>query len=203
MAQALLARRLAAVGQPARVCSAGTLGFQGTLGSRGTLCSGGALRSGDVLGEGQAPLPEVVTAMAGHGLDVSAHRSRRVTPADLCRADLILTMTRENLRHAVVMAPAAWPRAFTLRELVRRGATIGLRRPGETLPDWLARAHDGRRRPALLGDCAGDDVADPVGRPRSCYAETAAILSRLVDELAGLCWTAAGAGNACGPGSRP
>jgi protein-tyrosine phosphatase len=178
MAQALLARRLAALGHPATVCSAGTLA------------------------EGQPPHPEVVAAMADHGLDVSAHRSRRVTPADLDRADLTLTMARENLRHAVVMAPGAWPRAFTLRELVRRGRAIGPRRPGEALEDWLTRVHDGRRRAALLGDCGGDDVADPIGRPPHCYAETARILSGLVDELAGLCWTVAGAGAGAGAVSR-
>jgi protein-tyrosine phosphatase len=178
MARALLARRLAALGQPAAVRSAG------------------------LLGEGEPPPPEVVTAMARHGLDVSAHRSRRVTPADLHRADLTLTMTRENLRQVVVLAPAAWPRAFTLRELVRRGAAIGPRRPGEALADWLARAADGRRRAALLGDCADDDVADPMGRPRSCYAETAVILSGLVAELACLCWTPARAGNDSGAVSR-
>lgn len=179
MAQALLARRLVALGRSATV------------------------RSGGMLSEGEPPHPEVVAAMAAHGLDVSAHRSHRVTPADLDRADLTLAMGRENLRYAVVMAPAAWPRAFTLRELVRRGAAIGPRRPGEALADWLARAHDGRRRAALLGDYAGDDVADPIGRPRSCYAETAAILSGLVDELADLCWTAAGAENASGAVGRP
>ena len=48
------------------------------------------------------------------------------------------------MRHAVVTAPAAWPRPFTLRELVRRGAVIGPQPPGESLAGWLARAHDGR-----------------------------------------------------------
>jgi protein-tyrosine phosphatase len=179
MAQALLARRLATLGRPATV------------------------RSGGMLSEGEPPRPEVVAAMAARGLDVSAHRSHRVSPADLDRADLTLAMTRGNLRHAVVLAPAAWPRAFTLRELVRRGAAIGPRRPGEALADWLARAHDGRRRATLLGDCANDDVADPIGRPRSCYTETAAILSGLIDELADLCWTAAGSEPGPGAVSRP
>jgi protein-tyrosine phosphatase len=149
---------------------------------------GATVRSGGMLGDGAPPPPEVITAMACFGLDVSAHRSRTVTTEDLERADLTLAMARENLRHAVVTAPAIWPRAFTLRELVRRGGAIGARSAGESLAGWLARAHDGRERAALLGDGAQDDVADPMGGPQRGYTETAAVLSELVDRLAGLCW---------------
>jgi protein-tyrosine-phosphatase len=111
-----------------------------------------------------------------------------VTAEDLERAELTLAMARENLRHAVVTAPAIWPRAFTLKELVRRGEAVGPRAPGESLAGWLARAHDGRERTALLGDSAADDVADPTGGPLGGYADTAAMLSGLLDQLVGLCW---------------
>ena len=148
------------------------------------------VRSGGMLGEGEPPRPEAITAMAGYGLDITAHRSRRVTADDLERADLTLAMARENLRFAVVTAPVIWPRAFTLRELVRRGQAIGRRLPGESLAGWLARAHAGRDRTALLGDSSDDDVADPTGGPQRGYTETAAILSGLADQLARLCWGA-------------
>jgi protein-tyrosine phosphatase len=164
MAEALLTSRLAALGSDVTVGSAG------------------------MLGDGEPPYPEAITVMAGYGLDIAAHRSRRVTAEDLEAADLTLAMARENLRHAVVTAPAIWPRAFTLRELVRRGGAVGYRAGAEGLAEWLARAHDGRERTALLGVSAADDVADPAGGPQRGYAETAAILSDLVDELAGLCW---------------
>jgi protein-tyrosine phosphatase len=166
MAEALLANRLAALGSAATV------------------------RSGGMLGEGEPPRPEVITVMAGYGLDIAAHRSRRVTVDDLGAADLTLAMARENLRHAVVTAPAVWPRAFTLKELVRRGGAVGPRKAREDLASWLARVHDGRERPALLGDSPSDDVADPAGGPQAGYAEAAAILSELLDQLVGLCWPA-------------
>jgi protein-tyrosine phosphatase len=146
------------------------------------------VRSGGMLGGGEEPRPEAVTAMAGYGLDVSSHRSRRVTADDLERADLTLAMARGNLRYAVVAAPGIWPRAFTIKELVRRGEAIGRRPTGESLAGWLARAHDGRDRTALLGDSEDDDVADPAGGPLRGYTETAAILSVLLDRLIGLCW---------------
>lgn len=167
MAQALLARELAARGEPAAVRSAGTLS------------------------SGAPPPAEVVAVMASCGLDVRGHRSHLVSGDDLARADLIVAMAREHLRHAAVTDPAAWPRAFTLRELVRRGGETGPRRPGETLAGWLDRAHAGRSRMALLGDSQDDDIADPMGGAAGEYAQTAAELQALTGRLAELGWGAA------------
>lgn len=169
MAGALLTRSLPARSVPVAVRTAGVL-------------DEGLLR------EGESPLPEAVAALAGYGLDISGHRSRRVTTADLSEADLVLGMTRAHVRHAVVIAPESWPRAFTLKELLRRGEVTGPRRPGEPLADWLARVHEGRERAALLGDSPADDVADPMGGPPQAYADTAALLDELMGRLAGLCW---------------
>ena len=123
--------------------------------------------------------------MASYGLEISGHRSHRVTVADLNGADLVLGMAREHVRHAVVTAPDTWPRAFTLKELVRRGDENGPAKPGEPLADWLARVHEGRKRAALLGDSANDDVADPMGGPAQAYADTAALLDDLMGRLVG------------------
>ena len=138
MAEALLARRLAALG------------------------SAVAVRSGGMLGDGEPPRPEAISVMAGYGLDIGAHRSRRVTAEDLEAADLTLAMARENLRHAVVTAPAVWPRAFTLRELVRRGGVVGPRAAGERgparcgcQPDGAAPRSRRRRTPASIRGRAG------------------------------------------------
>lgn len=149
--------------------------------------SAGLLDEG-LLQEGAAPPPEAVSALAGYGLDISGHRSHRVTAADLRGADLVLGMSRAHVRHAVVVAPEIWPRAFTLKELLRRGLETGPRRPGEPVADWLARAHHGRERVALLGDSPADDVADPMGGPPQAYVNTAALLNELMGRLAGLCW---------------
>jgi protein-tyrosine phosphatase len=168
MAAALLTRRLAALGVAVPVHSAG------------------------VLRQGDPPHPQVISVMAGYGIAISAHRSRVARAADLDRAGLVLAMARENLRHAVLTEPGAWPRAFTLKELVRRGEQIGPRPPGEPFSGWLSRAHAGRDRIALLGDSAEDDVADPAGGPLRAYEDTARLLDRLVTNLAELGWAHAG-----------
>ena len=100
MAQALLSARLAALGVELPVASAG------------------------LLGGGRPPPPEVVSVMAARGIDVTGHRSRIVTADDLAAADLILGLAREHVRHAAVLRPEAWPRAFTLREYQATADTL-------------------------------------------------------------------------------
>jgi protein-tyrosine phosphatase len=169
MAQALLARRLTGRGIAGSVHSAGILG----AGLRGA---------------GQRPPPEAISAMAAYGLSTGSHRSRQVTTADLVYADVVLGMARMHVRQAVVTLPEVWPRAFTLKEIVWRGEAIGARPAGEPLSRWLHRAHDARDRRSLLGDYLDDDVADPIGGPPQAYADTAALLDRLVTRLVTLCW---------------
>ena len=168
MAAALLARRMSGLGVAARVRSAGML------------------RGGD------PPLPEVILVMARYGIDITGHRSRVACAADLARASLVLAMARDHLRYAVVTEPGVWPRAFTLRELIRRGERVGPRRPGEPFSGWLSRAHEGRERVALLGDSADDDVPDPAGGPLNAYADVAGLLDRSLTRLAELGWAQAG-----------
>jgi protein-tyrosine phosphatase len=168
MAAALLARRLATFGVTV------------------------PLRSAGMIGSGDPPHPEVLLVMASYGIEIAPHRSRIVRAADLASASLVLTMTRDHLRHAAITEPAAWPRAFTLKELIRRGERIGPRPPGEPFSGWLSRAHEGRARTSLLGDSPDDDVTDPAGGPLRAYADTADLLDRLVARLAELGWAHAG-----------
>lgn len=164
MTEPLLSARLAALGAPVPVHSAGISGISAP------------------------PPPEAVAALAARGHDISGHRGRTVQPGDLAAAELILGMTREHVRHVVVLAPAAWPRTFTLRELVRRGQQAGPRMPGEPLARWLDRAGHGRDHRDLLGSSAEDDIADPYGGPAQQYELTAALLDQLTRELADLGW---------------
>ncbi len=167
MAEGLLRRRLEKLHPDVRVSSAGEM-------AGGVPAARGSLR-----------------AMASRGIDLSGHRSRRFTPEHLGAADLVLGMARRHVREAVLACPDAWPRTFTLKELVRRGRATGPRRPGQSFDEWLRRVHLGRRTTDLLGDDAADDVADPIGGPDHRYAVTADELEELIDELVGLAFAPA------------
>lgn len=55
-------------------------------------------------------------ALAGRGLDLSAHRSRRIMTEYLDAADVVLTMTAGQKRAVAALAPKAAGKVFTLAE---------------------------------------------------------------------------------------
>jgi protein-tyrosine-phosphatase len=149
--------------------------------------------SAGLLSGGQLASAPGIETLASRGIDLVGHRSRRITVELLTGSDLIVGMAREHVREAATSPVAAggrdlWPRCFTLKELVRRGDTVGPRKDGEALADWLARVHAGRSTESLLGHSPDDDVADPIGQSAEVYARTADELSGLVDRLVELVW---------------
>jgi protein-tyrosine phosphatase len=160
MAEGLLSNRLETLGLPTRVHSAG-------------------LHAG-----GSPAAPEAVAVLAARGIDISAHRSRRLSAPLVNEADLVLGLAREHVRQAVLAEPEAWPRSFTLKEMVRRGERVGPWARGQSLEEWLAKVGADRIHSDMLGESSSDDVADPIGGPTSAYEATVAELSELTDSLA-------------------
>jgi glycine hydroxymethyltransferase len=159
MAEALLRRRLDEAGVSAGVSSAGLLGHD-------VPASDGAVR-----------------VLAARGIDLAAHRSRRLSPELVAGADLVVGMAQNHVREAVLAVPDSMGRAFTLKELVRRGEAVGPRGGGETLADWLGRVGAGRRHADLLGDDPADAVADPIGLPDKAYRAAAEEIDELLRRL--------------------
>jgi len=166
MAEALLRRRLerAGLGQEVKVRSAG------------------------VLDTGRPASWQALDALAPRGLSLEAHRSHRLTPQRLAATDLILGMAREHVRASVVAVPEAWPRTYTLKELVRRGEAVGPRPGPQPLEEWLDRVGAGRRRGELAGDSPDDDIADPVGSDPEVFEALAEELDDLLAGLVRLVW---------------
>jgi protein-tyrosine phosphatase len=165
MAEALLRFRLTAREVPGvRVHSAG-------------LMKGGAKATQDT-----------IATLADRGVDASRHTSRQITLEMLGAADLVVAMARGHVREAVLQVPDLWPRAFTLKELVRRGEAAGPRMADQPLDEWLAKVHAGRTPQQLVGTSADDDVADPIGRNAAFYRKTVEEIDDLVRRMATLIW---------------
>ena len=164
MAEALLRNRLEATGVDAHVHSAG------------------------LLRDDRSASADGVAVMAARGIDTSTHRSRRISADMVAAADLVIGMAREHVREAIVLVPEAWSKTYTLKELVRRGTDVGVRTPDQPIDEWLAKVNAGRTRTELIGASTVDDVADPIGQPRSAYERTAAELTDLVDRMVDLVW---------------
>lgn len=157
MAEAMLRQRLDERGAAAEVTSAG------------------------FVTEDRPASPPAVELLAGRGMDLAAHRSRRVTAADLDGPDLILCMERMHVREVAVLDRDAFERTFTLPDLARRAQARGPRREGEGVRDWLRRIGSDRRPGQMLGVAPEDEVADPYGRPAAAYRRTAETLDELLD----------------------
>jgi protein-tyrosine-phosphatase len=158
MAEGILRARANAAGLDIRVLSAGSM-------------------------EGGAPATDhAIGVCADRGIDISAHVSRRLERSMIDQADLVIAMTREHLREAVVASPPGFAKTFTLRDLVRR---INVD-PHASLEEL----HAGRRIDDYIRPDKDDDVADPVGRPRPVYEATAleldGLLARVVNWLPNL-----------------
>ncbi len=124
-----------------------------------------------------------VTAMSRRGIDISAHRSRRLAAGLITSADLIVGMELQHVREVAVLDRAAFDRAFTLPELARTAERLGPRRSDETVESWIRRASEGRRPSDMLGTRPDDEVADPIGRSAREYEATARQLEALVDTV--------------------
>jgi protein-tyrosine phosphatase len=171
MAEGFLRRSLASRGAtPIDLTSAGTHGW-----------------------DGSGATPESVEAAAERGADISAHQARRLDTDLLESADLVLAMSAEHRDAATALAPAAAPRAFTLKELVR--LLEALPRDdwggGDPAPVLLGRveAAEALRRSGFTGSPLDVDIVDPLGLGLESYRAVAWEVdewcSRLVDGLFG------------------
>ena len=107
--------------------------------------------------------PPTVYAAQRIGLDLAHHRSTPLAADEVSGADLVLGLERRHVQEVVLHDRGAFPKTFTLKELVRRGSAVGHRQPDQTISDWLAHLHEGRRPMDLVGTSADDDVTDPTG----------------------------------------
>lgn len=105
-------------------------------------------------------------------------------------SDLVLGATADHRAAVVQRCPAALPVAFGLREFARLAAAVD---PAELPAQPVPRAHAlvelARLRRGLVPPAAdGDDVPDPMGRPRAAHAAAArlthAALTTVVEAVA-------------------
>ena len=122
---------------------------------------------------------------------------------DVTEAKLIIGMTRQHAREAVLLDPPAFSRTYVLRDFVRRGTEVGRRSARLALADWLTELHGARRHMDLVGEQTEDDIADPIGGPAAGFRAMLDEVSGLVDRLYTLTWGASiGSGAATGPDSQ-
>ena len=126
--------------------------------------------------------PPTVEAARKIGIDLSRHTSAPLDPRAVADADLVIGLERRHVQEIVLHDPSAFPKTYTLKELVRRGTERGGRATDQSVAEWLAVMHQGRRPSDLLGMSDDDDVADPTGSNATDHRTTAEELDALAGE---------------------
>ena len=165
MMAALLAEHLAAEGVAATVTSAGTTGAD------------------------EPPTDPTVRMLAARGVDVRAHRSRRVASALAGDVDLVVTAEPDHVIGIAGAAPDAFARTFTLPELVALGERVGSRM-GRPIAEWLAALAAERPDQLAFLDAADAGtvgaIADPTRQPPRAWDTALATIDDLTRRLARL-----------------
>jgi protein-tyrosine phosphatase len=113
-----------------------------------------------------------------HGSHADGFVARQLRSAMIERSDLVLGATPRHRSAVVARCPAALPITFSLREFARLVAAVD---PGQLPGHPVARAHAlvelARLQRGLVPvGPDGDDVPDPMGRPRSAHHDVAELI---------------------------
>ena len=145
-----------------------------TAGPPGGMASEGRVRAASAGTHGfvDRPMDPAMTAeLAARGIDAAAFRSRRLTPALVAAADLVLTMEAAHRAFVLTDEPRWIGKVFTLGQFARLADSV----PAASGRSLLDLAAERRIRPR-----PEDDVADAFGLGPAASARAAAdIESRL------------------------
>ena len=131
---------------------------------------------------GQPAHEYAIAAMAERGLDLSAHRSRRLSEYLVDETDLIVVMTRNQGWAVGARNETKAAATFLPAELSRLADQVGNRNSADAR-EWVGRLHTRRNTQAntkFIGRAA-DEIPDPIGESLPYFR---AIADRLERELA-------------------
>lgn len=131
---------------------------------------------------GQPAHEYAIAAMAERGLDLSAHRSRRLSEYLVDESDLIVVMTRNHGWAVEARSEAKAAATFLPAELSRLADHVGDRN-GADAQSWVAQLHtqrDTQTKARFIGRAA-DEIPDPIGESLPYFR---VIADRLERELA-------------------
>ena len=114
------------------------------------------LSAGIMMLGGLSATDEVKGLLAGEGIDVSAHRSQRVTSTMIKKSDIILVMEELHEKRILQLAPEAKNRLFLLKEFAR------------------------------ISDNNNLDIADPIGRPYEFYAQAFVTIKEAIERISNI-----------------
>lgn len=129
--------------------------------------------------EGLPATPAAVLAAAAYGADISGHRSRALSAAEVDAADLVVVMTSVHRAEVEALAPAQASKVVLLKELGGLAPPAG---PDGGPAVRLAALRAAPRPPARRAL----DLDDPMGLPFPAYERAAREIAAGIEALADL-----------------
>jgi tRNA threonylcarbamoyl adenosine modification protein (Sua5/YciO/YrdC/YwlC family) len=129
--------------------------------------------AGIMMLEGLGATEETKEALRKEGIDVSSHRSQRVTKDMLRKSDIILVMENLHEKRILEIDPEVNSRLFLLKEFansVRSKHFINL----EKIPNGTKISNNNL------------DIADPIGKPIEFYENTLATIKQAVERISNI-----------------
>jgi protein-tyrosine-phosphatase len=102
--------------------------------------------------------PVTVTVGSEFGLNLSSHQSQPLTADVIDSADVMVVAEMDHLLALIDKRPQAFAKTFLLLELA---SVATPRLPGESLPAWVARHHEGRTPSAVMKSATAFGLSDP------------------------------------------
>jgi protein-tyrosine phosphatase len=137
--------------------------------------------AGTIAMEGTPAKPEAVAAARDRGVDIAAHRARRLTDPMIADADLLICMATEHREEIEERVAGAAGLTFTLKELTR---LLELDATPADLPGRIEAAAAARTDGGLTEEERSDeDVVDPLGMPLETYLTIASELDDWTERL--------------------
>lgn len=127
--------------------------------------------------DGSGAMEESIRAARERGIDIGTHLARRLEPAMVEDADLVVCMAADHRDAIVGSWPATEDKTFTIKELVR---LLDASSPTGSLPARVAAAAASRNG----SQKQAEDIRDPLGEPIDGYREVAEELHDLAGRLA-------------------
>ena len=128
---------------------------------------------------GQPAHEYAIAVMAERGLDLSAHRSRRLSEFLIDESDLIVVMTRNHGWAVEARSESKAAATFLPAELSRLADQVG-NRNGADPQAWVGRLHSRRHTQTstrFIGRAA-DEIPDPIGESLAYFRVIADRLER-------------------------
>jgi protein-tyrosine phosphatase len=134
---------------------------------------------------GDEAAPEIVDLGRTYGLDLSAHRTRRLDDGVLATGDTVLCAERAHRRVVLDLRPDLLSSVFTVREFARLVDDGAVRAAASDWAGLVGAASRARLAGRMTMDEA-DDIVDPVGRPQQVWTEFERQATQAVSTILGV-----------------